>query len=291
MKTSRVKKSLLLFSTVLFAAFSCNDEDRLSVQDNQDISEEALTDSYFQDMDDLAGVAVQAPTETQFSGGREKATFTVTNDHRFRCNGEPLTITLNRTSTDPNNPQGTIIVDFGTGCTDLKGNTRSGKLTFQYNGRRFMPGSTVIITGQNFRMNGVLLEGTRTLTNVTASSIDAPSFNATLVNGKATFEDGTTATRQSNITWTWIRNTNPSEDKLVISTSSTASGVTRGGRNYAVSILQALEYKRFCGIAVKGVKRYLINNEKEVVIDYGDGTCDRSMTVTVNGETRNITVN
>lgn len=284
------RSSVLMIAAIAFAT-SCNDEERVTAQDTQDISEEAVTDSYFQDMDDMAGVAVEAPEESDYSGGRTKSTFQVT-DTRFRCDGSPLTLTLERSANStPAAPSGTITVDFGTGCTDLRGNTRSGKLIFIYNGRRFMQNSTVVITGQNYAINGVKLEGTRTITNLQGSSTGSPKLNAVLTDGKATFEDGKQATRESNITWQWVRGTNATEDRLLIDQTSTASGTTKGGRNYTVNLLEALEYKRFCGIAVSGIKRYVINGEKEITLDYGDGNCDNEVTVTVNGIVRNIRVN
>jgi hypothetical protein len=286
-----LKRSSILMIAAISLITSCNDEERITGQDSQDISEEAVTDSYFQDMDDMAGVAVEAPSETEYSGGRVQSTFQVL-DSRFRCDGSPLTLTLTRgANSTPSAPNGVITVDFGTGCTDLRGNIRSGKLTFTYNGRRFMPNSTVVITGQNYVINGVKLEGTRTLTNVTGSTDVSPRFTAVLTGGKATFEDNSQATRESTITWQWIRGTSPSDDKLIIDQSSKANGTTRAGRNYEVSLLKQLEYKRFCGIAVSGIKRYLVNGQKEITVDYGDGDCDKEVTVTVNGVVRNIHVN
>lgn len=292
MKTNILLKrsSILMIAAISFVT-SCNDEERITAQDSQDISEEAVTDSYFQDMDDMAGVAVESPSENDYSGGRTKSTFQVS-DSRFRCGTTPLTLTLERSANStPSAPSGVITVDFGTGCTDLRGNTRSGKLIFTYNGRRFVPNSTVVITGQNYTINGVKLEGTRTIKNITGSTDVSPKLNAVLTGGKATFEDGTQATRESNITWQWVRAASPADDKLVIDQSSTASGTTKAGRDYEVSLLEPLEYKRFCGIAVSGIKRYVINGEKEITLDYGNGECDKEVTVTVNGVVRNIRVN
>src|SRR6187551_1227091 len=104
---------------------SCNEEDRLTLQDTQDITEEAITDSYFQDMDDMAGVSVQAPSETQFNSGRVATTTITITDDRFQCAGVVVTI-----DADPNStvdvPSGVITVNFGTtGCSDLKGNIRT----------------------------------------------------------------------------------------------------------------------------------------------------------------------
>jgi hypothetical protein len=264
---------------------SCKEEERLTANDTQDISEEALTDSYFQDTDDLGGVAIESPEDAQYNGGRASGTITISDD-RFKC----ATVTIETTGT-ADNPQGVITVDFGVGCVDNRLNVRKGKLKFAYHGKRFEPGSTVIMTAENYSINDIKLEGTRTSTNVQGSSSDAPKFNVVLTNGKATFPDGSFAERESNITWEWIRAANPSDDYLMIDQSSVANGVTRGGRTYEVSLIEALKYKRFCGIAVDGIKRYVIDDEKEIVIDYGDGTCDKSVTITVNGVTRNITVN
>ena len=64
---------------------SCNEEERLTASDTQDISEEALTDSYFQDMDDMGGVAIGAPNDDQYSGGRSAGSITITDDRCQMC--------------------------------------------------------------------------------------------------------------------------------------------------------------------------------------------------------------
>jgi hypothetical protein len=269
---------------------SCNEEERLTLSDTQDITEEAVTDSYFQDMDDMAGVAINAPSEDQYGGGRSATTITI-EDERFNCAGIVVTVTPGANST-LDSPQGVLTVDFGAiGCTDLRGNIRTGKVIFTYNGRRFVSGSTVVTTVDNYTINGIKLEGTRTLTNVSGSTSEAPKFNAVLTNGKATLlADGTTAERESNITWSWIREANPANDYLLIDQSSVASGTTRAGREYSVLLTKALKYKRFCGIAVEGIKKYVIDATKEITIDYGNGECDKSVVITVNGVTRSLSV-
>lgn len=274
----------------IVAAASCKEEDRLTLADTQDITEEAITDSYFQDTDDMASVAVSTPTDDAYSGGRTQTTIVI-NDDRFKCDGVVVTITPDAASTKTT-PKGVITVDFGTsGCSDGRGNIRTGKLIFTYNGWRFQPGSTVVTTTDKYTINGVKLEGVRTLTNVSGSTSEAPKFNVVLAGGKATFSDGSIATRESDITWSWIRTASPLTDYLLIDQASTANGTTRGGRTYSVSLTKALKYQRFCSIAVEGIKRYIIDGSKEVVIDYGDGTCDKALTITVNGVTRNLTVN
>jgi hypothetical protein len=280
--------SWLVFS-LLVGISSCKEEDeRITIQDTKDISEEAVTDSYFQDMDDMAGVAIETPTEDEYAGGRVSGTITI-DDHRFDCPGVVVTLTRDAASTKAN-PKGILTVDFGSGCQDNRGNTRKGKLTFSYNGRRFLPQSSVVTTTENYSINGVKLEGVRTMTNVQNSTAAAPRYNIVLTGGKATFEDGSVAERTSNITLEWVRAANPTEDQLIIDQTSVANGKTRGGKTYEVSVLESLKYKRFCGIAVDGIKKYVIDNNKEITIDYGDGGCDKEVAITVNGITRNVTV-
>lgn len=276
-----------LVASVLGISSCKEEEERLLVQDTADISEEAVTDSYFHDMDDMAGVAIDAPSDTEYSSGRTSGAVNI-EDHRFKCDGTIVTVDSSPNST-PDNPMGVLTVNFGTsGCQDLRGNVRKGKLIFTYSGRRFMPGSTVVTTTENYFINDVKLEGTRTLTNVQTSTSDAPRFNVVLTNGKATFEGGLFAIRESNFTWYWTRAANPLDDNLTIEMTSTASGTARGGRAYEMTLLKDLVYKRHCGIAVSGIKKHVINGDKEITTDYGDGTCDKSITVTVNGVTRNI---
>ena len=291
-----LKQNILKFSALalvfsILGISSCNkeEEDRLTIQDTADITEEALTDAYFQDLDDIAGVAIETPTETQYNSGRTSSYVTIP-DHRFICEGIIVTVESDPASTQEL-PKGVLTIDFGSsGCPDLKGNVRKGKLIFTYQGKRFIPGSTVVTTTEDYFINDVKLEGTRTLTNVQNSTADAPRFNVVLANGRATFPNELSITRQSDITWQWNREDNPLHDNLRIEDTSTASGTTRGGRDYSVMLLEDLVYKRHCGIAVSGVKKYTIDASKEITIDFGDGTCDREFTVTVNGVTRNISL-
>ncbi|HKZ38744.1 MAG TPA: hypothetical protein VJ184_13880, partial [Chryseolinea sp.] len=227
--TTKIVSLTLIAMVGLFS--SCKEEDRLTASDTQDVSEEAMTDSYYQDTDDIGGKAIESPDDQEYSGGRKAGTITITDD-RFACAG--VAISIDATG-NIDNPKGVITVDFGVlGCSDSRGNIRKGKIKFAYTGRRFQPGSTVITTFENYTINDIALQGTRTSTNVQGSTSDAPKFNVILTNGKAIFSDGSFAERSSNITWEWIRATNPVDDELVILEESTANGLTRGGRTYSV---------------------------------------------------------
>lgn len=159
-KPSVLKLSGFVLVASVAGILSCKEEEpsRLTLQDTADLTEEAITDAYFQDMDDIAGVAIEAPTETEYSSGRTSGSVVI-EDHRFNCDGIVVTVAPGAAST-PEVPEGVLTIDFGTsGCTDPKGNVRKGKLIFTYHGKRFMPESTIVTTTENYELNGVKLEG------------------------------------------------------------------------------------------------------------------------------------
>jgi hypothetical protein len=58
-----------------------------------------------------------------------------------------------------------------------------------------------------------------------------------------------------------------------------------------MTILEPLVYKRGCPIAVEGVKQFVdVATGKVVLVDYGDGACDRIITISVDGNSRSVNV-
>ena len=291
------KKTLAMMAIIsLGAVISCTEDNLALQQEAADVAEDAITDYYFEDADDMAGIAMLADNATDDGGRVADGPRTITiQDPRFNCDGVVITITLDPESS-PNVPKGTIVIDFGDGCTDLLGNVRKGKIIINFEGRRFLPGSIVVTTFDGYSVNDIALSGVRTLTNITASNVSAPKFQIELVDGLAVWPDGTEATREHCLVREWIRAANPLNDAMVVDQCGdadvAASGTNRRGRAYTMSILEPLVYKRGCPIAVEGVKQFVdVASGKVVTVDFGDGECDRIITITVDGNSRNVTVN
>lgn len=290
---ARVLSGAMLAGLIFLA--SCEDKVEFNSKDSASVENEASVDGYFEDTDDMAVSAVSADDGT-LNGSRTEAGRVVSKtklDHRFACEGTTITIDFAADNTTQV-PHGTITIDFGTtGCTDVKGNVRKGKIIVVFKGRRFLPQSTITTTSEGYSINGVALEGTRTVTNVTGSTNDAPRFNVVLEDGKATWPDGTTATREVNRTHEWTRAANPLNDQW--SVTGTANGTNRNGNVYEMEITTALVYKRECAIgnrvfmAVSGTKELTVNGRK-LIIDYGAGECDRKVTITVDGQSKEVEV-
>lgn len=283
-------------SLFLVSLVACNEDDTgLSAVDATNLQNEAATDAYFEDADDLSTLAVWADDAT--TGGRvDETARRISNigDLRFSC--AEVTITPDEAST-PENPSGMITIDFGTGCTDVRGDERKGKIIITYAGRRFSSGSTRTVAFEDYYINDVKLEGLRNVTNLSGTTDDRPVFQIEVVGGKVTWPDGTTATREVRRIREWIRAANPQQDQWIVSqpedASFAAAGTSREGRSYQVNITEPLVYKRECAIAsrsmiaVEGVKELIVDG-KQMVVDYGDGSCDKTVTITVDGEIRTV---
>ncbi len=279
--------SLLAMSS-LGLAISCseNDESQFSKEASY-AAEESNIDAYYADADDMAGIAVSESDETEGGKVPAGARQLEVNDDRF-CNG--ISISLSNIILII----GDITIDFGDGCSDARQNIRKGKIKIHFEGRKFRPGSSISISFENYEINGIKLNGIRTLTNLSNSTVDEPKFQIELENGSVEW-DGNTATREHCFVATWDRGIilAPGDDLLRIAqcaaADAAAEGINLDGVHYKVFIEEALVYKRGCPMAISGVKRFVeANTGKEIIIDYGSGTCDTNIAITVNGNIHNI---
>jgi hypothetical protein len=114
-------------------------------------------------------------------------------------------------------------------------------------------------------------------------------FTITLTGGRVDFADGTFYTRNASRVRTW--NAGYNTPAVIIddeySITGTATGVNRNGNEYVHEITSPLIVKMNCRWIVQGIIEFVVNNQT-AVLDYGDGTCDRIATLTVNGNVYTI---
>ncbi len=299
MKTNNfLRKTAALVAVVsLGFAFSCQENEDPYATEAGYVAEESVTDYYYEDADDMAGLAVESEDGT--AGGKlsSEAGVLSIDDDRI-CANVVVSILFSIGSPDLN-PIGDITIDFGAGCEDPRGNVRSGKIIVHFEGRRFLPGSSLTVTFENYVINGITLNGTRVLTNIAESTEVSPKFRVYL-NGSVEWPDGTTATREHCYEREWIRALNPLNDEWHVTQCANtdewphnfaATGINRRGVEYEVAIVTELVYRRGCPIAVSGVKEFTnVATGKVVIVDYGDGDCDRAITISVDGNSRTVNV-
>lgn len=289
MKTNKILAKVVGMAAIasLAVVFSCQEEDDPFATEASYVAEESVTDTYYEDADDMAGLAMASESGT--AGGKVSSEAGILSDDRFLCADLSISFSIESTSLIP---IGDIVIDFGNSCQDPRGNVRSGKVKVHFEGRRFLPGSTVTITFENYVINGIILNGTRILTNISESNEALPKFQVQL-EGSIKWPDGTEATRQHCFIRAWHRNTldNLADDELRVTQCGNvdfaATGINRRGIEYRVIILVELVYKRGCPIAVSGKKKFIeVSTGKEIIIDYGTGVCDRLITIEINGRVR-----
>jgi hypothetical protein len=195
------------------------------------------------------------------------------------CN---VIITLDTTGTNK-----TITIDWGTSnCTCNDGKSRRGKLVSTFTGSYFAQGTVITHTPVDYYVNDNKVEGTKTVTNMGINSSGQIYYNVE-VDGIVTMSTGEVINYTSSRVRTFTNGyTTPSiflDDEYAITLNSNAT--VSNGDSYEAHTTEALKVKVGCGYIKSGVLSITPSGKPERVIDYGDGTCDATFTITINGNT------
>jgi hypothetical protein len=186
---NRILIAPFLFLTVAFL-FSCQKEN--SIKNSNSVSESdaatysdesAQADGSFDDIDDVGMTAADA--DNTASIGRMDREYHPDFSELRAAIGLCATITV--TPNDTTYPK-TITIDFGDSCVGLDGKLRSGKIIMNLTAPLRKPGSVLTITLDNFYINHIHIEGTKTITNQTENGV--VKFTVAITRGKVTFPNG-----------------------------------------------------------------------------------------------------
>ncbi|MCU0444695.1 MAG: hypothetical protein MUE85_07225 [Microscillaceae bacterium] len=194
-----------------------------------------------------------------------------------------------------------VIIDFKNGCT-VRGKTRKGKIIINFTRPKAQKGNpydatgtTVTTTFDNYSVNDIKVEGTKTVTRIANVGNATRSHSIVISGGKLTFKDGSTSTWESNRTRNYFNNgtiLNFEDDTFTV--TGTASGKNRRGVNYTANITTTLLWKVICVldkvfIPVQGIITIQTTNPtRTATVDFGNGDCDNLFTITVNGQSKTI---
>jgi hypothetical protein len=194
----------------------------------------------------------------------------------------------------------TVTVDFGTGCFS-HGHLRSGKVKTIYSGPLRTSGSVATTTFDNYKIDSVSVEGKHIISNTTGSTpgSNQRQFKIEVVDGKLTRPNGNYSMWSSTRTNTQIEGNGtllPGDD--IFRLTGIAYGKVK--RNNLIvlwnsEITEPLIKKFICRWISKGrirtIRQGLPQNSPWVsILDYGTGTCDNQATLTINGNTHQITL-
>ena len=180
----------------------------------------------------------------------------------------------------------TITLDYGDSTVLRNGKVLSGVIVIEISGPRSSEDYSRLITYQDFGVDSLLINGTAEVTFTRGEDIFR-TFNSDIT---FTLADGSTINRTSERVWEWLEgmdtNLDQNDDKIQITGYSVAE--TSSGDVYRKEITEPLIRIRDCKFIVQGVVEITLNGELISSIDYGNGECDNTATVTSNGETVEI---
>lgn len=185
-----------------------------------------------------------------------------------------------------------ITVDFGAGCTSPNGVTRKGKVILSYTGTNFLfPGTAITTTFEGYEVDGLKVQGTRTITNGGIDLLkNKVTLNVKVENGLITWPDNTSVTYSS----TQVRQVTLGAGGYEASITGTASGKSREGFDYTAATTEPLIVNEDCartGVSVpsSGVLAFTFQGIA-VSANYGSGTCDKVIDITYPGGSKQITL-
>lgn len=185
-----------------------------------------------------------------------------------------------------------MTIDFGaTNCLCLDGRYRRGQIIVTYTGHYRDSGATHNITFNNYFVNDNQVTGSKTVTNMGHNAAGYLVYHIN-VNGAIILANG-------NGTLSWVSTRNRiwvagestmvrSDDVYEITGNGT---ITRpNGNTITIAISAPLKVANSCNWIEQGIVQITPPNSVVRTMDYGNGNCDNQATLTVNGNTYNITL-
>ncbi|MEM9024849.1 MAG: hypothetical protein AAGB22_13965 [Bacteroidota bacterium] len=176
----------------------------------------------------------------------------------------------------------TITIDFGSGCTNAFGRTRSGIIRIELTDDLHHEGAVRTVRFDGYAVNGHAVTGSRVLTNTGANAAGNITFSRS-VNLEITGGRGTlTGTFEGQVEWLSGYDTEECGDN-VFALTGTGTRASSKGHSATREIIDPLIIDRVCGYATGGVVEISRSNGRSASINFGDGSCDDVATVTRNG--------
>ena len=282
---NRISITVLIFFFIAFL-FSCQKENSsntskkdVSEQDAATYSDEsAQADESFDDIADVSMTAADA--DNTASTGRLSRDYHPDFAELRAAIGLCASITV--TPNDGTYPK-TITIDFGDACVGLDGKLRSGKIIISLTAPLRKPGSVLTISLENFYINHIHMEGTKTISNLSENG--ATKFSVEVTGGKVTFPSGRGYSYESSKTKVQVAGMDTKicrDDVFEITGSATIA--FNNGVLVRFDVIDPLIKKVACPWLSNGTLKIAIN-DRVLKIDYGfphNGDCDNKALLTWN---------
>jgi len=176
-----------------------------------------------------------------------------------------------------------MLVDFGSGCTDVKGVTRSGLIRAIYKGAYRQTGSIIVIHPFDYTRDGNSIDGTKTVANKGPNAEGHIEYSVKIRDGKLTSPEGTISW-ESDRNRKWIKGSDtpwPNWIDDVYEVTGNGKGKDINGYDFSVEIKTPLRVELSCRWIVSGTLELIHNRADSYSLNYGNGTCDNKAVFTV----------
>jgi hypothetical protein len=278
-------RKLIIASLMAMALFvSCDSTDKINETPEAITSEEVTIDANIDaSVDDVTNII-----EDQYTN---KQSLTSKSPDKFKSI-LPVCAVVNWTLKDG---LFTGTIDFGAeGCTLENGNVIKGKMTITFSSNFTTTEQTITYSFDGFIHNGKKLQGTKTITRSLKSTELLAAVHPVLsctMDLIVTFDDGKTYTRTGNRVREMVEGFDTIgnwEDNVFLVTGSNTTTLPNGN-NCSNTIKTPLRFVTACKkpFPVSGTI-FKVKNDKEALVDFGNGECDNLATVTIAGVTTTI---
>ena len=279
MKTKKLISLLTIVLAGIFLFSSCEKENAelFSETDLVLAEDEALSETLFDDLMASVDDAVKSVDDMIFGGGLKSM---------IVSDGCPL-VTVDHP--DEIYWPKVITIDYGTGCEGFYGQTRSGMVKVTINGRYRVEGSIKTIELFDYVINGIAVEGTKTVENLGLNENNNLVFSTTLTGGKITTPNGIVLNREFSREREWVAGADsPNHFDDVYFISGITTGTNYLGETYTRTITNPLEWSASCKFIKSGTIVSEVEGKATITMDYGDGVCDNEAIVSRDGKSKTI---
>lgn len=180
-----------------------------------------------------------------------------------------------------------IVLDYGDGCENRHGELRTGKVIITLSDNILNEGAEHVITYEDVVIGDRAIELTKSKVNK-GQNEEGNWVIETSMEMEITYEDGSSSERYSFGQTEWIDGfgTEIKADDIFLR-SGNGYVKTSEGAEYSRDITAPLLFDRSCLYIKSGVIE-LNRDGEEIIIDFGEGECDRWATKTVDGVSEEI---
>ena len=282
---------IALFSVTIWACQDDNDNPSTPVTADEARQQTNVAASDNHEMiavtQDALEASADAFAEEGISDGRTASGARVEHHPKDACSPS-VSGSFNLNQSDPDSViyTGTFVIDYGDGST-CKDSTRvrKGKITNDFiftisrKSGKITTYATQSLTFAGFQKDSTTIDGTIVTTGTTGHSTTVEAQDV-----RITFADGTSATWDGTLTYTYDSGEWGKWKDNTIHISGSWAGTNRQGVAYTANITDDLVFSYGCDKRhrfrpVSGKIEIKVGDVTSIV-DYGDGTCDKKYTIT-----------